>query len=187
MASTTDDIVEMKNQQQRPNDCTYWVAPNLLAGEYPAAATPDATRHKLGRYLDCGIQTFIDLTYPGEKPSYVEILQQEAKARGIVVQYHRMAIPDLGIPDSHGTMKDILDVIDDSMAAGGVYVHCRGGIGRTGTTVGCWLVRNTKRSGEQALEETNRLFRTFSERSKESAYSPETRDQMNFVRMWKEI
>ena len=37
-------------------------------------------------------------------------------------------------------------------AAGGVYVHCWGGIGRTGTTVGCWFVRHG-RTGDQALAE----------------------------------
>ena len=63
-------------------------------------------------------------------------------------------------------------------------MHCRGGIGRTGTTVGCYLVRHGF-GGDEALENVNRLFR-FSERSMESSFSPETREQMNFVRDWNE-
>ncbi|KAG7350817.1 dual specificity phosphatase [Nitzschia inconspicua] len=180
--------VEKKNRLQRPNDCTYWVSTLFLAGEYPGAGTSTATQQKLGRYLDkCGIRTFVDLTQNGEKPSYIELLQEEATKRNCSIHYHRLPIPDFGVPSSHDTMKKILDTIDASIANGdGVYVHCRGGIGRTGMTVGCWLVRNTHRTGEEALMETNRLFRTYSARSRESAFSPETQEQMDFVRPWKE-
>ena len=39
-------------------------------------------------------------------------------------------------------MRAILDRIDAELADGQVvYVHCWGGHGRTGTVVGCWLVR----------------------------------------------
>ena len=63
-----------------------------------------------------------------------------------------------------------------------VYVHCVGGIGRTGTTVGCYLVRHGN-DGETALKEVDRLFQN-SDRSQESWTSPETRQQMDFVRKW---
>ena len=37
----------------------------------------------------------------------------------------------------------MLDAIDDQLENGGnVYVHCWGGKGRTGTVVGCWLIRH---------------------------------------------
>ena len=40
-------------------------------------------------------------------------------------------------------MTRILDEVDDGAREGGaVYVHCWGGIGRTGTVVGCWLLRH---------------------------------------------
>ena len=35
-------------------------------------------------------------------------------------------------------------------------MHCWGGVGRTGTTVGCWLVRHG-RSGTEALAELRRV------------------------------
>ena len=63
-------------------------------------------------------------------------------------------------------------------------MHCAGGIGRTGTTVGCYLVRHGN-DGATALQEVNRLFQN-SDRSAESWSSPETRQQMNFVRDWNE-
>ena len=37
-------------------------------------------------------------------------------------------------------MGDVLTLIEEALVRGAVYVHCWGGIGRTGTVVGCWLV-----------------------------------------------
>jgi protein tyrosine/serine phosphatase len=184
MATIGNDI------RSRPNDCTYWVSTRFLAGEYPTFSygTEQETRRKLGAYLDHGVRTFVDLTQQGEKQDYVDLLQEEATKRNIPnVQYHRISIPDFGIPSSKQVMKVVLDTIDRGMEEkdAGVYVHCRGGIGRTGTTVGCWLVRNAGLTGEAALAETNRLFQS-SSRSRESSCSPETRDQMEFVRTWNE-
>ena len=46
-------------------------------------------------------------------------------------------------------MTRILDEVDGALADGGsVYVHCWGGIGRTGTVVGCWLVRHGLDDGD---------------------------------------
>ena len=50
-------------------------------------------------------------------------------------------------------MRAILDLIESAITAEApVYVHCWGGIGRTGTVVCCWLVERGL-SGEQALVE----------------------------------
>jgi protein-tyrosine phosphatase len=65
-----------------------------------------------------------------------------------------------------------------------VYVHCRGGIGRTGTTVGCYLARHGY-GGEEALAEVNKLFQN-SNRSFESSCSPETKAQMTMIQEWDE-
>jgi len=46
-------------------------------------------------------------------------------------------------------MARILDDVDEARAAGlMVYVHCWGGIGRTGTVVGCWLMRHGLDDGD---------------------------------------
>ena len=174
------------NQLSRPNACTYWLTPNILAGEYPTSKLgKEETRKKLFQYLEKGITYFIDLTQEGEKDIYESLLLEEAnKSSTLSISYKRIPIQDFGIPQKN-QMKDILDTIDGAVQNNQkVYVHCKGGIGRTGTTVGCYLVRHGY-DGEEALENVNRLFQ-FSKRSMESSFSPETREQMNFVRDWNE-
>lgn len=169
----------------RPNGNTYWVVPGkLIAGEYPGNDSEQATRTKLRRYLDCGITFFLDLTQEGEKMPYESIVMDEAATRGVDVKYVRLPIQDFGIP-TLARMEEILDAVDEANATGhSVYVHCRGGIGRTGTTVGCYLVRKGN-TGQDALREVNRLFQN-SGRSRESYRSPETDAQEAFVRGWHE-
>ncbi len=91
-----------------------------------------------------------------------------------------MSIPDLHTPLPEG-MARILDTIDAALEAGRtVYVHCYGGIGRTGTVVGCYLVRHGT-DGEAALAEIARLRRETPDGWKRS---PETHAQREMVRNW---
>jgi protein-tyrosine phosphatase len=177
-------------QPPRPHDSCYWVTDSFMAGEYPThrSNNEEKTREKLRNYLKYGITYFIDLTREGEKPSYENWVREEASKLdlGDKLVVKRFGINDFDVPDSPSVMKEILDTIDVAIEKENhkVYVHCRGGIGRTGTTVGCYLARHGY-TGEDALKEVNRLFKN-SDRSRESYYSPETEDQMNFVREWNE-
>jgi len=116
----------------------YWVVPGrLCAGEYPGARTNPAARDKLRLFLEAGLTFFLDLTEERELRPYAALLREEAEARGMAVEHRRMAIRDLGTPAPAETGR-MLDAIDAALAAGHrVYVHCYGGIGRTGTIVGC--------------------------------------------------
>ncbi len=81
-------------------------------------------------------------------------------------------------------MAVILDTIDDALADGHqVYVHCWGGIGRTGTTVGCWLVRQGH-DGPSALAEVARLFGA-TLKGQAGRHSPETSAQCDWVKTWR--
>jgi protein-tyrosine phosphatase len=82
-------------------------------------------------------------------------------------------------------MAAILVAIEQAVAEGDVvYIHCWGGIGRTGTVVGCHLVRRG-RSGEAALAEVDRLWRAMA-KAAWKARSPETDEQADWVRRWSE-
>ena len=163
----------------------YWVQPGrFLAGEYPAAAYVERARERLVRMLEAGINTFIDLTLPNELPPYYQILFVEADKRGLDVQHKRFPILDHNIPP-RGTMFEILNVIDSTLAEGrNIYVHCWGGIGRTGTTVGCYLVRHGL-TGEQALAQLSEWWKDVP-KSSYFPRTPETERQIKFVLNWKE-
>jgi hypothetical protein len=168
----------------RPHAQTYWVHEHLLAGEYPGAPDDGASRVRLRAYLDAGVDFFVDLTRTGEMPPYDALLVQEAAARRTEVTYHHLSVPDMGVPTPL-TMATILDTIDEAIVAGRtVYVHCWGGVGRTGTVVGCYLVRHG-RTGVSALAEIARLWPIMSN-SAWHARSPETGEQVRFVRNWRE-
>lgn len=160
---------------------SYWVVPNqLCAGEYPGACTSPAARDKLRLFLDAGLTVFLDLTEARELNPYSALLQEEAAARGLCVEHRRMPIPDLGTPTPDQVLH-IVDTIDAAIAAGQrVYVHCFGGIGRTGTIVGCYLVRHGL-TGSQALAEIARLRHGTPDAWRTS---PETPEQRERVRNW---
>ena len=114
------------------------------------------------------------------------MLHELAAERGIAAEYRRLTIPDMGVPP-RARMTEILDAIDAACAAGHtVYVHCWGGVGRTGTVVGCHLVRRG-RSGEDALSHVSSLFATMSsaKRRRHREGSPQTDEQREFVREWR--
>ena len=169
----------------KPIPGSYWVVPGrFLAGEYPASTRGEAalTRDRLAAFLDAGFDTFFDLTLVNDLPSYAGLLQEMAGARGLTVEYRRSGIPDRGLP-APAQMSALLEAIDAALQAGRkVYLHCWGGIGRTGTTVGCWLVRRGL-TGDAALVRLNELYRT-SEQSRFFAHSPEISEQEAFVRGW---
>jgi protein-tyrosine phosphatase len=160
---------------------SYWVQPGkLLAGEYPGARSRYEARQKLARFLHARITYFVDLTEEGELATYADLLAEEAAAAGVEVIHDRAPIPDLGAP-TEAQVAAILDRIDTAVASGHrVYVHCWGGIGRTGTIVGCYLVRHGM-SGEQARAEIARLRCGTPDAGRPS---PETPEQCERVRGW---
>ena len=170
----------------RPYSNCYWVEPGrLLAGEYPGASQVDTARQKLRLLLAAGVTFFLDLTSPADGLApYAELLAEEAQGYDIAVSYRRMTIPDYSVP-SVAQMGQTLDVIDAALAAGQVvYVHCWGGVGRTGTVVGCYLVRHGHR-GEVALAQIAQWWQTVEKRDRHP-HSPETPAQLQMVRMWRE-
>lgn len=175
----------------RPFARSYWVQPGeLLAGYFPGSQDPGTARANLCAMLDLGIRTFVnlmgenDLNYDGEPfAPYDATLQNLALERGIEATHLRLPIRDLGLP-SIQLMRQILDAINASIKSGKpVYVHCWGGLGRTGTVVGCWLLD----SGIAEASNVIRMIRQLRKNDpRKDARSPETADQTAFVLQWAE-
>jgi predicted protein tyrosine phosphatase len=86
----------------------------------------------------------------------------------------------MGVPDVN-TMRAITNAIRGSInSAPAVYIHCWGGIGRTGTVVGCWLVERESADGDPV--EALRPLR--GDCKKAHRRSPDTDEQEEFVRSW---
>src|SRR5215475_3236947 len=155
----------------------YWVVPGrLLAGEYPAGEGVAVTRNRLRRLFEAGINCFVDLTEAGEIAPY------EAELPSNVDYFHK-PLPDHGVPRESAQMGEVLDCLRDALrAARCVYLHCRAGIGRTGTVVGCYLVERGL-PGDEALTELNRLWQA-SGKAALWPQVPETPEQMAYVRGW---
>ena len=78
-------------------------------------------------------------------------------------------------------MRHILNMLDSALATGyGVYVHSYAGQGRTGTVVGCFLVRHGW-SGQEAL---GRIVELRLGLDPQRNPSPITRQQVQFVLDW---
>jgi hypothetical protein len=171
------------NDIKLPIPESYWVEEGcFLAGEYPGRFEVEQARKRLDTLIEAGFDTFIDLTKPNETTPYLYILQEQAKAYETEVQYYRFPIGDLGLPTPE-LMKSILDQIDESLRAGRkVYLHCWGGIGRTGTAVGCYLVRRGL-DGNEALRQLAAWWRKVP-KSSIHPHSPETFEQARFVLNW---
>lgn len=163
----------------RPHGNCYWLVPGvLLAGEYPRTPEEASSRTKLRATLQAGVRHFVDLTeaHEGLLP-YDGLLSEEAAARGLTVSHERHAIRDLEVP----TDADALRVLLARLRApreGATYVHCWGGIGRTGTVVGVWHVHRDH-SPEAALE---RIAAARSGTIKAGRPSPENPVQIEAIR-----
>jgi hypothetical protein len=176
----------MSNPPPRPIPDSYWVeAGRFLAGEYPGHYEALKAARRITAFLEAGFDTFFDLTQEGELEPYEPLLHRDTQhSPGLAVTYQRFPIGDYGLPTT-GQMKNLLDAIEAALAAGRkIYLHCWGGVGRTGTTVGCWLVRRGM-TGEQALAQLAEWWRAVPKRA-HFARSPETDAQVQFILDWKE-
>ena len=171
-----------------PTSSSYWVKPGLLlAGAYPGDAEPEAHRVKIKALLNANVRVFLSLmeadeTIHNDAPfaPYDTVVESEQPDAVCV----RFPIKDMSVPTQQ-EMAATLDAIDGFHKDGKtVYVHCWGGVGRTGTVVACWLLRHQLAAKVSVLAVLQELRKADKERSDRE--SPESERQKNFVASWNE-
>lgn len=169
----------------KPDPNTYWVLPGkLLAGEYPGHPSRAQAKLRLYGFLNAGVRHFVDLTEADEPlESYYPLLLAEAQILRAAVTYTRIPIRDYSVPQRPDVMCRILETINANLKRDGItYVHCCGGIGRTGLVVACWL-QEQGRTADEALAELARLWQA-NQKNDRRPKSPETAAQVAWVRRW---
>lgn len=175
----------MNNQDKKGTSIpsSYWVlAGRFRAGEYPGSIDDDEAKQKLRWLLDAGINYFVDLTQPGEYglKAYAGMLTEDEGSKKADIIHCQMPVKDFAIPRQEW-MTEILDTIDAALGDGkNIYLHCLGGKGRTGTVVGCYLVRHGL-TGEEALKKIDELRSGI---AGAGGRSPETDEQRRMVLEW---
>lgn len=145
-----------------------------------------ANQQRVQQLIAAGVTVFVDLTEPEETVDlepYMPLVHKINTHPGSEFAYHRIPIPDMEVPTT-AAMAQTLDIIDTAIGSQRtVYVHCWGGIGRTGTVVGCYLVQQGM-DGESAIREIARLR----QHTPDYRYPATAREvQRNMVRAWQSI
>jgi hypothetical protein len=157
----------------------------LFGGEYPGDRKPAIARARLWSLVEIGVRTFIDLTTPADQMAgYEGLLVELEQEAGAPLRRISVPVPDMGVPDSGETMRSILAAIRAAVEkTPAVYVHCWGGIGRTGTVAGCWL-RECGLGPDEALERVQHLYASHMPKVRLHPESPQTAAQKDYIRFW---
>ena len=154
---------------------SYWVTDAFAAGEYPGARVAATAEQRVRSFQRAGITVFVDLTHATDHLTPYETFLRSAR---------RVCHPivDNSVP-TVAEMRVTLDVIDAALSDGEtIYVHCWGGIGRTGLVVGCWLVRRGH-TYDEAIDRIAELREPTPDFERDPL-APQTREQRAFVQAW---
>ena len=169
--------------QFTPTADSYWVIEGrLLAGAYPFAAEHTRGEVKLQVLLQADVDCFIDLTHSSEQLNKYSTVGTKSVRSGCPIEHHRYSIAPGTVPERQRIIA-ILDAIQDALdRRRTVYVHDKGGRGRSAMIVGCFLTR-LGLSGEEALVELARIS-TAVQIGRGTV--PETSEQRRSIQTWSE-
>lgn len=160
----------------KPTGYSYRVDLNVWAGEYPVWDWDESIgRKQIHLFTDFGINYFIDLTEGGEMPPYAPFLSP-------AIGHYKLPIPNRGTPTAVDDVVKLFRAIERTLLDKPFtkfYIHCLGGVGRTGTIVACYYVYFKQMIAEEALAEMRRMFSSHERAIWMSA--PETEAQIDFI------
>lgn len=154
---------------------SYFIMNKALFGGYP-------DNNKFKELKECGVKYYIDLVTISERKKLTQVYDTMG------IEYLNYEIKDRFIPeDIYDYIKfihKISNIINNLEEGEKMYIHCKGGHGRSGVVVSCILCYLFKFSSEKSLELTNK-YHNSREVMKEKwrrIGSPQTDRQKDFVR-----
>lgn len=160
---------------RKPIKNSYKVTNQIYAGEYPRDKDEVLSKTKLKQFEDFGITHFVDLTEDAELAPYDNMLYPGAS-------HLRFPIRDVSVPksvdDVRNLVRHICNIVDNDPKAK-VYIHCWGGVGRTGLIVGCLIGEIYKLNYEETMSKLEQLFLACPK--SEYRVTPETNEQCDFI------
>jgi len=163
------------SNDERPIYESFQVTHHLYAGEYPGDKDKRVAAQKVQQIVSFGVRHFVDLTEEGELVPYAHLLPPG-------VSYHRFPIRDCDVPSSIEEAAYIVSRIYHLCTSfdGYVYLHCWGGVGRTGMMVACYLAETMEHPTYEAV--MARLRKNFSMMPKAAhRVTPDTHRQELFI------
>jgi predicted NAD-dependent protein-ADP-ribosyltransferase YbiA (DUF1768 family) len=151
--------------------CSYFIKSKALFGCFPVQESVDELEEE-------GVRYFVNLT-----------LDTESKIVPYTTRYNYIHFPivDRRVPRNWGDFAKFIIRVSDiiyNLADGDmVYIHCRGGHGRSGVVVACLLMYMFNLSTEEALAQTTMYHSNRSVMRDKWRHigSPQTKSQKNFV------
>jgi len=125
--------------------CSFFIRNKCLFGSYPS---PD----QVTELESIGVRYFVNLTHSGESKINVYVV-------GDTSTIINFPIDDGGIPLDDNVFARFIygmcDIFDGLVGDDKIYVHCKGGHGRSGLVVACLIAKINSVSPKRALELTN--------------------------------
>ncbi len=161
----------------KPIEYSYQVSRNVFAGEHPLFDIyKSSIKGNIPTFLKFGITIFLDLTQSYEVPEYASFLPAD-------VQRISFPIRNCDVPSSVESVIGLfrrLELLMHEQPRAKLYIHCHGGVGRTGTIVACYSTYFEHLSFEEALDKMRRQYAQ-SPRSR-IMNAPETKRQIEFIK-----
>ena len=165
----------------KPIEYSYQVSRNVFAGEHPLFDIyKSSIKWNIPALLKFGITVFLDLTQSYEVPEYASFLPSD-------VQRISFPIRNCDVPSRVESVMDLFRRLEQLMheqPRAKLYIHCHGGVGRTGIIVACYYIYFEHLSFEEALDKMGRQYAQ-SPRSK-FMNAPETKRQIEYVKEFAE-